>query len=491
MYYWLDVPSGVLGEEQVFDIDTMDETADLSKYLATVKYSCGGHEGTIVSKTNQREITWTPPIEFAEANTTGNYVYATLTVITYFESEEIAQRSTDVFYSIPSSAAPTFTVDFSDATGYKDIYGDFIQFRSKLKIKVNPTALHGATIETCKINVRNESFNELEAVASEIDLHGDIQVYVLIQDSRGKIAQDHFYVHFREYALPCVSLLTVKRCNSDGTSNDQGKYVQVTYSANATSLDNKNTVAYKLEYKKSTDAEFTVVNLTQFTNDFYVTDETYRFVADTGSSYVVRLTVTDAFGPVVKTTLASTAATIMHFKADGKGIGIGKVAEVVNAIDVGWDINMNGYQIKGLGTPEEDNDAVNKAYVDGIVQQVFPVGAIYISTESTSPASKFGGTWEQISDTFLLAAGTKYKAGTTGGSATHTLTVDEMPSHSHSLYSGPADQPYVPSLGSGQKFPPWHSEDSLNDSFVEETGGNMEHNNMPPYLAVYIWKRTA
>ena len=64
---------------------------------------------------------------------------------------------------------------------------------------------------------------------------------------------------------------------------------------------------------------------------------------------------------------------------------------------------------------------------------IYPVGAIYMSVSSTSPASLFGGTWEQIQNRFLLAAGDTYAAGKTGGEATHTLTVEEMPAHNHSF----------------------------------------------------------
>ena len=72
---------------------------------------------------------------------------------------------------------------------------------------------------------------------------------------------------------------------------------------------------------------------------------------------------------------------------------------------------------------------------DGIIDllMVYPVGSIYISVNSTSPASLFGGTWEILNDVFLLAAGSYANAGTFGGEAEHTLTVDEMPSHSHGV----------------------------------------------------------
>ncbi|MBR2247047.1 MAG: hypothetical protein IJ880_08495 [Bacilli bacterium] len=68
-----------------------------------------------------------------------------------------------------------------------------------------------------------------------------------------------------------------------------------------------------------------------------------------------------------------------------------------------------------------------------LLDLIYPIGAIYISATSTSPATLFGGTWEQIEGKFLLASDTNYEAGTTGGSATVTLETTNLPSHIHSV----------------------------------------------------------
>ena len=121
----------------------------------------------------------------------------------------------------------------------------------------------------------------------------------------------------------------------------------------------------------------------------------------------------------------------------------------------------------------------------GIVDAIYPVGSIYMSVNATSPATLFGGTWEQIKDAFLLSAGDTYVAGTTGGEAEHTLTIDEMPRHRHT-YSGRV---------AGGSISGWGIErQNMNYEWIEGTGdagGSQPHNNMPPYLAVYVWKRTA
>ena len=136
-----------------------------------------------------------------------------------------------------------------------------------------------------------------------------------------------------------------------------------------------------------------------------------------------------------------------------------------------------------------------------LIDLIYPVGSIYISINSVSPVTLFGGTWEQIQDKFLLGAGNEYIIGSTGGEAEHTLTINEMPSHEHeniidadnqtswrgrTYYTGNRDlfdsSVYV-----------WHSAGDHYFISVNKTsnrGGSQSHNNMPPYLAVNIWKRT-
>ena len=132
----------------------------------------------------------------------------------------------------------------------------------------------------------------------------------------------------------------------------------------------------------------------------------------------------------------------------------------------------------------------------------YPVGSIYMSVNSTSPAVLFGGTWVQIEDTFLLAAGTTYTAGDTGGEATHTLTDSELPiesgsfsargwSNSGSFLFGESGivsrtagtGTYNNVTDGGSAVTPWEETISF--------GGGNAHNNMPPYLVVYAWYRTA
>jgi hypothetical protein len=126
-----------------------------------------------------------------------------------------------------------------------------------------------------------------------------------------------------------------------------------------------------------------------------------------------------------------------------------------------------------------------------VAQLVYPVGAIYMSTVATNPSTLFGfGTWEQIKDTFLLAAGNTYTGGSTGGEAAVTLTTKQIPSHNHAIF--------YPNAGAGNNYAPigYPNVGSKSTfwavgSYTGDVGGGEAHNNMPPYLAVYVWKRTA
>lgn len=162
-----------------------------------------------------------------------------------------------------------------------------------------------------------------------------------------------------------------------------------------------------------------------------------------------------------------------------------------NALTVDWNGNVNiptgtAYKVGGVS----------------LVDLIYPVGSIYMSVNSTSPATLFGGTWQQIEDTFLLAAGNTYTAGDTGGEATHKLIESELPKISGYIsHRGVGTSSNFVTSSSGH-----FSHEQLTGTatsagpgtanvkayrFTYEFGGNGAHENMPPYLAVYVWQRTA
>lgn len=154
------------------------------------------------------------------------------------------------------------------------------------------------------------------------------------------------------------------------------------------------------------------------------------------------------------------------------------VIEEING-DGTCNVRINGRTYENIPLPNSLTDLI------------YPVGSVYMSINDTDPSLLFGGVWEQIKDRFLLSAGDNYTAGDIGGEATHTLTVDEIPSHNHitgisTSYSNLPPQRENSSTG-------WrtvaYDANNPNNYHTNSTGGSQAHNNMPPYLTVYMWQR--
>jgi len=147
----------------------------------------------------------------------------------------------------------------------------------------------------------------------------------------------------------------------------------------------------------------------------------------------------------------------------------------------------NKFSLDSDGNLIVNNLTANSINVQNILDMIYPVGCFYISENNANPSTLFGGVWEQIKDTFLLCAGDKYPAGTTGGESEHILTINEMPKHNHSGTTAtinPTDNatyhyPYMRKSWSG----------GFGSFSVHDEGGSKPHNNMPPYLTVYMFKR--
>lgn len=155
--------------------------------------------------------------------------------------------------------------------------------------------------------------------------------------------------------------------------------------------------------------------------------------------------------------------------------------------------------VKSITTETETSASVD-------MNAIYPIGSIYMSVNTVNPSTLFGGTWEQIKDKFLLACGDTYTVGATGGEATHTLTTNEMPLHTHvqnahshaqnyyTWYNNQYDYDVRLGSSSGGYYAIAGTNNyatAATTAVNQNTGGSQAHNNMPPYLAVYMWKRTA
>ena len=182
----------------------------------------------------------------------------------------------------------------------------------------------------------------------------------------------------------------------------------------------------------------------------------------------------------------------------------GKTGDVtLTAGDVGarpgsWMPTASDVGALAQGGTAADSSKLGGRTWDEHLLDIYPIGSIYMSVHSTSPASLFGGTWEQLKGRFLLGAGDSYAAGGTGGEAEHTLNSHEIPQHYHDSYflglSGTVDAPAYYAVFNQSAYTYNYAAttpNTLDVASTGRTGGNQPHNNMPPYLAVYMWKRVS
>ena len=228
-----------------------------------------------------------------------------------------------------------------------------------------------------------------------------------------------------------------------------------------------------------------------------------------GSEASVSVTGT-AEEPVIHLTIPrGDVGRIENLTINGKPVESGTIT--LTAADLGAASAESVNQLKDdkldkTATAADSRKLGGKTLAE-IMLTLYPVGAVYISANGTSPASLFGGAWEQIEGRFLLATGSPNAntdtyfgqitggwnslAGSTGGQDFHMLTKTEMPTHFHGQYlyftAGESINMYAYQALNSYK------PDSARaySSNTGDTGGDQPHNNMPPYLSVYMWKRVS
>ena len=174
------------------------------------------------------------------------------------------------------------------------------------------------------------------------------------------------------------------------------------------------------------------------------------------------------------------------------------------AVAVATKANINNTALTGVPTAPTASAATNStqiattAYTTTAVAAIptvtaavinghaYPVGSIYTSVVATNPNTLLGvGVWSAIGEgRVLLGAGGGYTAGATGGTATETLSISQIPSHTH--YSG-----WRTGTGDGSAGQYGSLHEGPSSVQTGSAGGGAAHNNLQPYLVVYMWKRTS
>lgn len=582
-------------------------------FTHTVRYQFGSKSGTIAEGVGTG-VKWVIPLSLMDllpAATTGS---GTIYVDTYNGSTKIGTRYCGFTAAVPASVKPSCTIQVLDATNIQDTYGNLVQGLSKLYVKTNFYAAYSSPVASYNVTANGVRYTKNEITTGVISQAGTTTITATVKDKRGRTsaaASASFPV--LDYSPPAVTKLSVTRCNQDGTANKRGSYIKVTFSAAISSLNSKNNALYYLYYKKSKDSSYTKVSFTDLTNQYSVSNHTYIFEAGTSSSYDVSVEAVDRHNTGERTTKVSTAASILSwrgFKTSGgveDGVGIGKVPDKANVLQVGWDAEFDknlvqignrysfqpdafggekGYTLlaeialntlnvnapivftinrRGAASPMKlyirfasssttvDPDLGSfkyegtnygafmiktaastwRLYVDNttgwsnpcvqewyttdnqfsrlsvsfpkeqiaalptpwyragplapqnIMDSFFPVGYILLLYSHADPNDMYPGTsWERIYGAFPWFTDANGQIGLTGGEREVSLTVKNLPAHDHGgTYTNAGDATKTHSwLASGGSAMAYEA---------VSVGDGDPHNNMPPYIQISAWRRTA
>lgn len=217
-----------------------------------------------------------------------------------------------------------------------------------------------------------------------------------------------------------------------------------------------------------------------------------EYVKNTGNETIAGVKTFSSL-PVLPTATPTTNNAIRKGYADNTYVGM------AGNQTVGGEKTFSTLPKVPTTTPTSNDQVASKAYVDSVagggsggisMQDVYPIGSVFMSMNSTNPATSLGfGTWSAVQGKFLVGVSSETEfntAGKTGGAKTVTLSTANMPSHNHSI-SGISQGEVIASTV-GSRADVIVPSGSMSTGY---SGSGTAHNNLPPYFAIYIWTRTA
>ena len=431
---------------------TIQISRNSTSFTHTLTYEFGSLSGTIATKTTSTTITsWKFPTSFYAQIPNAKSGTGTITCNTY-NGDTLLGTKTCSFTATTNESlckptlSPTVEDSNSIAIGVTGNKNTLIIYFSDAAITTGAAARNSATLVSQKVTCGSKSITTSSGTIEDVESGTFI---FTATDSRGYSTTQTIEKTLINYINPTCNL-NISNPTTDGNLSFTitGNYFNSGFGA----VNNTLSVSYK--YKTGGG---------NYSNNIEVTNITLN-----NNTYTANISLT---GLDYKETYTFQAFTIDKIKSVNSVEKVIKTTPVFSWSNSDFEFNV---PVKFSGKT--------------LFDIVYPVGAIYMSVSETSPATLFGGTWEQIQNRFLLAAGSSYTAGDTGGEASVTLTKEQMPKHTHKVkYTGGNAN----GIYGGQPGTSVSADFAYNNLVIDYEGGSAAHNNMPPYLVVYMWKRTA
>ncbi|HFI0592949.1 TPA: DUF859 family phage minor structural protein [Streptococcus suis] len=475
--------SGTIGSSVSINI-----TRQATSFTHTVSYEFGNKSGTIATGVGT-SATWTIPMDFCDnlPNTTSGK--GTIYVDTYSGSTKIGTASNTLTASVPTSVKPTFTgitiTDTNTAVQALIMGNNYLQIMSNIQVTFNgASGSYSSSITGYKAEIvdRNQATNSNGGTLGIMNFNGSATIRASVVDSRGRWSDTKdITINVIEYFAPILSF-TALRTREDTSIIQVVRNAKIAPITLSSSQKNTMTLSFKVAPLGST--SYTADNGSasgSWTTIASLTNSPANLAEDypSNQSFTIVGTLSDKFTSVEFSTTISTEAVVMSYDKDGR-MAVGKIVDTT--------LPVGSFEAVG-------NIYASDMFIAGkALRDIFyPVGSIYQSTVNTNPSTLMGGTWERFGNGRVLVGvdeedsdfNTSIK---TGGEKAHKLTDVEM-AHSH-IQTERFDSAY--SIGNGNKFTIGESvaSDTIKTSGVVDVT-NQAHNNLQPYITVYMWRRTA
>lgn len=306
-----------------------------ASFTHTVVWKIGSYSKTTTgvgtSTSYAIPMSWLAAIPEATSGT------ATVQVTTYNGSTKIGSTVSTTFkITVPATVVPTFSsVAVADTeTAVYNFFGNMVQNKSRAKLTITAAGAYGSTIKTYKTVFESKNYSGATPTTSVITKSGTATATITITDSRGRTASTTKAWTVVAYTAPKITDFYGARCLADGTENYEGTYIKVSMNYAISSVSNKNTASYVIEYKLQTATTWTkLTEGTGYAVNTSLISSSGFFNAN--NSYDIRLSITDYFGTIRKTFEIPTAFTLIDFNKSGRGLAFGKVSEKAEGVEFG------------------------------------------------------------------------------------------------------------------------------------------------------------
>lgn len=272
---------------------------------------------------------WTVP-DLASYLPNDTQATALITCTTKSGTKTVGTKTVRLTVKVPASIVPPQpTLAISEATeGLAAQFGAYIQNKTTLAVSVAATGIKGSTIKAYQTTLEGKTYTGSSFTSGVLTGKGSIKLVTKVKDSRGRwSAARETIITVLAYSTPQIQTLVARRADSAGAADEEGTYLALTYKYSVTALNNKNTAAVTIDYKKSTATSWTTLTtLTALSGNTVYKPSSPTF--DIDYQYDVRLTVKDWFGTSRSyTTQLPSGVVILDIKADGTGMAFFKTAD--------------------------------------------------------------------------------------------------------------------------------------------------------------------